>query len=126
MQGFRGYGYDDAFVNHLHNVIERLKAEPNTLVQAVSECDEICGGCPHQVGSQCRKSADSDYRIKNMDTCILEQTGIKPNEIVEISRMIERVNNTFKTRAQIADICGDCLWMEKCAWYLDISTTRQL
>lgn len=122
MQGFQGYGYDDNFTNHLCSVIEQLKAKPNTSVQVVAECDEICVGCPNRIDNQCQTSTDSNHNIKNMDLKILTLTEIKPDDIIEVSQMIARVNYTFKTRAQLEDICGDCQWTEKCTWVLSLDS----
>lgn len=117
MQGFQGYGYSDRFANHLKEIIACFRANPDMLIQAAIDCDQICSGCPHQMENRCNKDADADCRVKIMDSKILKCMGIKPDSIDRIQVMTERVNNTFISPEQLADICGDCQWTDKCTWY---------
>jgi|LSQX01.1.fsa_nt_gb hypothetical protein len=120
MQGFRGYGYNDDFATHLKNIIERFRKNPDTFIQVISSCDEICYGCPHQIEDRCNKESDANYRIKIMDSKILKCIGIQPDSVDTIQAMTNQVNDTFKTQAQLAAICGDCQWTEKCIWFLSL------
>lgn len=119
-QGFQGYGYSDGFVDHLKDIVVQLRANPEKLIQIAAYCDEICSGCPHQIGDRCKKDANADYRIKLIDSNILRSIGIQLDSVDTIHAMIDQINNTFETQAQLAAICGDCQWNEKCTWYLSL------
>ena len=118
MQGFQGYGYSNDFTIHLKNIVEGLRKNPDTLIQVTSSCDEICSKCPYQIEEKCNKDTDADYCIKIMDLEILKSTGIEPGSVDTIQVMLHKVNSTFKKQGQLADICGDCQWTEKCTWFL--------
>lgn len=120
MQGFQGYGYNDSFAVHLKGIIEQFEANPDMLIQVVDYCDEICKGCPHQMGHRCNKDDDADYRIKTMDIDILKCSGIHPDSVSTIREMKCQINNTFKKQEQLVAICRDCQWTKQCIWYLSL------
>lgn len=123
MQGFQGYGYSDDFTNHLHNIVVRIKANPDLLIQVIAECDAVCNGCPNCRESECRKEDGADLHVKNMDLEVLKFAGIKLNHVERASQLFTHMNKTFartraETRSQLATICGNCQWTKKCRWYL--------
>lgn len=118
LQGFQGYGYNNAFVDHLQGIVAKLKTDPELLVEVVTACDAICAGCPHCQEAECRKDDGAAHRVETLDLAILKSTGIKPNHIAKAAHLLAQINTTFQTRSQRAKICGDCQWIPICTWYL--------
>jgi len=119
-QGFQGYGYDENFTNHLKNIIEKFKTQPDTTIQLVSEWDAICVKCPNLMEEKCQMDETSDLRIKKMDKNVLKAIDVPQNAIIKYSAAIEKINDTFKNRSQLENICGNCRWIEVCLWYLSL------
>lgn len=117
LQGFQGYGYNDAFVDHLQGIVAILKNHPELLLEVVTTCDAICAGCPHCQESECRKDDGANRRVVALDLTILKYTGLEPNHIAKAVHLLAQINTTFQTRAQRARVCGDCQWRPNCTWY---------
>lgn len=117
MQGFQGFGYNDRFTRHLARIIGQLSISPDTYIQAVAECDNICEYCPHQIISKCEKDGHSDARITSIDTIVLQTAGIEAASEIKYSLAIEQINSAFRKRSQLKDICHNCQWCKQCTWY---------
>ena len=126
MQGFQGYGYDGDFVVHLNSVIATLRSDPTISVQIIIGCDDICVCCPHCIENRCQKDCDSDAQINLMDSNVLDCIGIQQGCISMYQELINQVNDSIKTKVELANICGDCQWTDKCLWYLSLDLTCPL
>ena len=115
MQGFQGYGYSDAFTEHLGKIVTQFREKPDTRIALTAACDEICSGCPHQVHGRCQMDAESDSRIRAMDTAILTKMQTEPGSCGTIAKMFQQAGQTFPTKASVTDICGDCQWDGICS-----------
>ena len=122
LQGFQGYGYNDAFVEHLRGIVAEIKNHPALLIEVVTTCDAVCAGCPHCQKAECRKDPGAHRLVEMFDLTILKYTGIKPNHIAKAASLLAQINTAFQTRAQRAKICGECQWRPICTWYLDSPT----
>ena len=77
MQGFQGYGYDQAFVDNFKKVLEVLKDDPYSEITIVDEVDIICACCPNNHQGTCKRSVDADANIKRIDDEGLKKIGKK-------------------------------------------------
>lgn len=117
MQGFQGYGYSKEFAEAMALVVDHTGSNPNLQLELTANCDEICSHCPHNVDYIC-KDFDADENIKRMDKTVLQKLGILEGSKIEAGRILEYVNETFMTREDAREVCGDCLWSDKCLWFM--------
>lgn len=90
---FVGKGYNERFVENLKDIKNR-----NDSIEWVSECDDICELCPHQIEHQCEfeNPNEMDQRVK--------QYFINPsrNDLINLNQ------NKYK------EICEGCEWYYFC------------
>ena len=108
MQGFQGYGYNQEFVDNMTMVVDRLRGEPDTVIEIVDRCDDICAHCPRNENGTCNRKADRR---------VLKRLRLKPPAQMEIGKGFELVNSLFSSKKDLKKICGDCEWQAKCIWY---------
>ena len=46
-QGYSGHGYDDAFVEHMNDVVHQLREVPGTRIHLTFSTDTLCSCCPN-------------------------------------------------------------------------------
>ena len=117
MQGFQGYGYNKAFTDNLKKIIERLKKTPGIENKIIIECDIICSACPHNKSGLCEKNKNSGREIQNMDLKVLKKLGLKSGTIIKLKDIFSLIDEKIKTATDAQDICGNCLWQDKCLWH---------
>ncbi|WP_084789736.1 DUF1284 domain-containing protein [Methanobacterium congolense] len=117
MQGFQGYGYSKEFAEAMALVVEHVLGSNNLELEITANCDEICIHCPHNVDYIC-KDHGADENIKRMDETVLQKLGIIEGSNVESGIIFEYVNETFRTREDAREVCGDCIWSDKCLWFM--------
>ena len=118
IQGFQGYGYTKDFALHMLQVVDHIMDNPLCELDIITGCDEICMHCPHRVGKICYKRPHADENIKKMDLTVLEKLGRLEGSKVKAGKIFEEVNQSFKTRKDARKVCGDCLWLDKCLWFM--------
>lgn len=118
LQGFQGFGYNDAFVDHLQEIVTKLKNHPDLLIEVVTTCDTVCSGCPHCREAECRQDEGTEHQMEMLDLAVLKKTGLEANQTATAEWFFTKINTTFSTRAQRAMLCGDCQWSPVCTWYL--------
>ena len=119
MQGFQGYGYSKDFAVHMLKVVDYIMDNPSCELDIIMECDEICSHCPHKAKKICFKNPHAYENIKKMDVTVLEKLGILEGSKIESQKILEHVNKIFKTREDALEVCGDCLWLSKCLWFME-------
>jgi len=115
IEGFVGMGYSDDFVSNMKEVIERLSKNVDVLL--VDSSDEICRKCPKNIGNIC-SSTGGDDEVKKMDRAVLKATGFKSGVSVSYGDVKKVINEKFKKKSELAEICGVCSWRETCPFYL--------
>lgn len=117
LQGFQGYGYDDDFVDGMIGFLKAYESDPNLEFEVTADVDTICAPCPHRDDQVCRKDPDADHRIKETDRKTLAKLGLVAGARGPARDLIKHVNVTLKSVADVTEICGTCLWTDKCLWY---------
>lgn len=117
IQGFQGYGYSQEFVHYMNKVVKYLESHLNCKLQIVKGVDVICAHCPHQNDGFCDKDCTSNS-LEAMDNKIIKKLNIKEGHEDKTFIILKRVNEIFKTKLDIKDICGNCSWKFKCSWFL--------
>jgi hypothetical protein len=108
MQGFQGHGYSQEFTDNMTVIVDKLRAEPDTIVKIVDSCDDICAPCPRKKNEICNRKTDRR---------VIKKIKIKPGIQMKIGDGFELVNSTFASKKDLKRICGRCEWHAKCRWY---------
>jgi len=114
MQGFQGYGYDDEFVKNTRRIVEYLKI-PCSDIEIVISLDDICNTCPNK-DTKC-KPGILTKPLRKEDKLVMEKLGLRKGQLVGAKDAFDLASETFKTKASLKEICGECSWQDKCTWY---------
>ncbi|SNX54252.1 DUF1284 domain-containing protein [Thermoanaerobacterium sp. RBIITD] len=106
--GFRGYGYDEYFVNNMNNIIKKLNNEQDMLIKLVDSVDNICEKCPNNIDGKC-KNEHHQGSIKEMDDSVLNILEIKPNTLMKYDDVLDKIK-LLMTEEAMDDICCNCTW----------------
>ncbi|WP_461462616.1 DUF1284 domain-containing protein [Methanobrevibacter sp.] len=119
IQGFQGYGYSDKFQENMKNIHKKIMSNEET-IQIVTSPDDICEFCPNLNKGQCKDYIE-DQKILKMDTIVLDKILNKDNKKeYKPSELFEIVNNAFREKKDIEDVCIGCMWFCKCLWVKQI------
>ncbi len=101
---FKGFGYDEKFINNMGKIKAKYQNEE---INLVTSFDDLCKSCPNKVDGLCRWE-DKVIRYDNNMKNIIE----KGNNILysDIEDKIKEIIND-KNRLHI---CDDCKWNEYC------------
>jgi len=115
IQGFQGYGYSDAFINHLDSVIKELSS--NQIIEITNDIDDICNACPN-----CEENMCTAYEggVKATDNIVLKKLSLSPGTLINSYDALLLVKKTFKTRKSLEQICDFCPWKYVCKFYLSL------
>ena len=113
IQGYQGYGYDNSFIENM-NHIYKLMLEDNECIQLCTYNDDICKKCPNLKDGFCINSKNN-AKIVDMDKKVLKI--INYNNEKFNSKDLIRLLNKLISKKDILDICGKCMWIDKCLFY---------
>lgn len=105
IQSYSGKGYNDAFVENMNRITERLRNEDKTSVEIVFSDDDLCACCPNlQKDGFCR----DNEKVTSYDKKVTGYFHIEEKTYTyqDITREIRR----RMTPEILADICKDCEW----------------
>jgi uncharacterized protein len=110
--GFRGLGYDEAFVDRMTEVVNKLDEEPDGKIQVLDSPDVLCEKCPNLKEDICFStgSAQSENNIREMDRLVMETLKLKSGEIYSVKMINERIKLYFDQKA-FHKVCGQCHWV---------------
>jgi hypothetical protein len=104
-------------MENMNRIYNKLRDNPGILVKIITECDDICKTCPHNIENKCKKEKNSFQEIKEMDESILLKAGLKSEVILPAKSIFEKINNSLNNPHDIKEICGDCSWQKRCKFY---------
>ena len=108
--GFRGKGYDAAFIAQMSAVHATLAADPRTPVELRASPDHLCAACPHLSGG-CRLGGPlHEEHMRAQDEDVLVRLGLRAGDVLAWQDVLDRV----RTRVRGADlpaICTTCPWL---------------
>ena len=73
-QGYSGHGYDDAFVEHMNDVVHQLREVPGTRIHLTFSTDTLCSCCPNKLGEDL---CDTQEKVKRYDRKTVEYLAWK-------------------------------------------------
>ena len=107
IRGFRGLGYDEAFVENFARVVKALEDDPSIVVTARE--DAICSRCPHNQDG-CVKGP----RPRGLDERVLRELGLRAGAVERASALQRRVEERIPRR-RVREVCRGCQWLRYCA-----------
>ena len=111
LQGFRGEGYSKTFIENMHRIHRRLEREPETLVRAVVQPDEICDACPNLGPSGCQLRGEGfEGNMRAQDREVLTRLSITEGEVLSWREILRRIGSALPSR-DLTQICGSCPWL---------------
>ncbi|PHS33653.1 MAG: hypothetical protein COA82_08350 [Alkaliphilus sp.] len=122
MQSFKGFGYNQTFVDNMYKVIGAIKNNDNLFLHIVAECDALCLHCPHSINNRtnnrnilvCAKDADSEIELREMDLNVLDKFNLTAGTIIKASEIFKFIRKEINKDNNVFTICGSCKWIEIC------------
>ena len=117
LKGFQGYGYNEDFTENMIKVNSKRKL-PSTTVSLTDDADDLCIHCPNLKDGICENTKQNE-RIVSMDMEVLKKldTSKEYNSI----ELFKKIDEMFSTKESLTKICFNCMWHEKCLFYLKLS-----
>jgi len=110
LQGFRGLGYNDEFVQKMKKIKRILENFPYMKIKIVNQTDTICKACPHQEFNRCKFSIQSNNNVIKMDNMVFEILGIKPGTELSYLEILKLLASKIK-KEDLLEICANCQWI---------------
>ena len=107
--GFRGLGYDQAFIDTMTKVAEAITVKGAQL-RIIGSCDTICSACPYRKDNDCGKRKDSTQSVNNQDKEVADKLGIEIGMELgwpEVKTLIRQNINP----EDLVNLCRDCEWL---------------
>ncbi|ADI74364.1 protein of unknown function DUF1284 [Methanohalobium evestigatum Z-7303] len=115
IQGFQGYGYSQDFIKNMKYIINCLNSH-GSLIDIITDCDVICSFCPYNKNGICKLNSASD--LKKMDELVIDKLGLEEHMVISPEYAFSLVNKKLQKTLDADEVCGGCIWKEKCLWYL--------
>ena len=109
--GFRGLGYSEAFVANMTRVADKLRAQPDTVVELVANPDVICAACPKLHGDRCGVGATCG-RAEERDTLVLGFMGLTPGARLPVRAAYDLVRERINREVMADECCRGCSWFD--------------
>jgi len=111
LQGFRGEGYSQGFVENMEQIHQTLTREPETPVRAVVRPDAICESCPNLGPAGCRLRGEGfESEMQAQDREVLQRLSIAEGEVLPWREILRRIGSNVASEA-LEQICGSCPWL---------------
>lgn len=111
LQGFRGKGYSEDFVQNLVRIHKELAENPQLFIEVVESPDDVCQACPHLSPSGCMmKGETSEQEMQAQDRHVLSLLELKSGSRVSWSEILKRIQASIKG-SDLPSICGQCPWL---------------
>jgi hypothetical protein len=120
IKGFHGLGYAKPFIKKMYEMQDMFANLPDTEIELVSECDDICSCCPHSIDSVCQKGELSEERTREQDLNVFKTLGINECRVSTVKELNGIFQNKMNTFPQLVKICGICGWREICTLYVKL------
>ena len=110
LHGWRGIGYNADFTDNMHSICDRLRSDPDLLVQVLDSPDDICASCPHLSDTRCARNGDeSEDRISSKDAAILQILNLAPGDRLTAKELFILACERFEA-VGLKGVCGSCRW----------------
>jgi len=111
LQGFRGKGYSEGFVENMAAIHQQLADDPSQWVEIIVAPDAICSACPHLVPSGCSlHGTGSEHAMQAQDRDVLARLDVHEGDHMTWAEILNRIRTSL-TGASLTNICGQCRWL---------------
>jgi len=104
---FQGKGYSPEFVQNYQAIVDVLHSESGdeTLIQVVSDTDDICSPCPHKRATRC----ETQTKILKLDTAHAKALDLNFGETLTWGEAKLRIKQLLDLDC-FEKICQPCGW----------------
>jgi hypothetical protein len=111
LQGFRGRGYSESFVDAMTSVHRTLLDEPERPVRVLASPDAICDACPNKRAGGCTLGGpDHESHMRAQDLDVMRRLGLVPGQILSWSGILHRIGTRVRG-TDLPAICTTCPWL---------------
>lgn len=108
--GYRGRGYDAAFVREMSTVHAALAGAPATLVEVRAAPDRLCGACPNLRGGCTLGGPDHEAHMRAQDEAVAARLRVEPGDVLPWGELAARVRAGVGGR-DLPALCTTCPWL---------------
>lgn len=111
---FQGKGYSSAFTEHMKNMKENLRRNPEVVL--LCGADDVCACCPHNQNGTCTDavSGESSGKAEKYDRLVLACCGLSEGTKLRWKDFAASVRQNILSPGKREEICGDCAWSGLC------------
>ncbi|MEE9524906.1 MAG: DUF1284 domain-containing protein [Thermodesulfovibrionales bacterium] len=106
---FRGEGYDEAFIDNLRHILNRVKEEEITVTL---DADDVCTACLWLKEDRCEFDENSCQEMREMDAKAMELLGLSSGDNVRWNTIREKLRSIFTDWFSL--YCRECDWKAAC------------
>lgn len=110
IQKFTGHGYDEKFTAHMTGTVNTLRDRPETPVELVSGCDDLCAACPNNISGSC----STREKVEAMDSGVLSALSLSAGGVLPWDRLSEMARREIFGTEKFPEICSSCEWYGLC------------
>lgn len=104
-QSYEGKGYDAKFVEHMDEIVQRLRTEEKTPIRLVFSTDTLCTCCPNKLGENL---CETNEKVKTIDSRVVECFHLEEKAYI-YQDLVNEIQLTI-TPELLHYICGECEW----------------
>ncbi|WP_147535559.1 DUF1284 domain-containing protein [Bacillus marasmi] len=112
VQGFRGMGYSESFVETMKEIVSELRDEKSDFpITVVAGFDNVCMACPNRGDRICEANIGSQKHVLSMDLKVIKHLGLIIGKNYPKSKLMKLVAS--KVEANDLDyLCKGCSWLQ--------------
>jgi hypothetical protein len=111
LQGFRGRGYDAAFVARMADVKRTLDRDSARTVRLLDGPDRICEACPNLTERGCGLGGrPHEDHMRAQDRDVLRRLGFRAGDEVAWGDVLSRIGSNVRG-SDLPVICTTCPWL---------------
>ena len=110
IQKFTGHGYSADFTAYMKSVVSELKDNPETRINIVKGCDNLCEICPNNVRNVCT----SPDKVSLMDSSVMNICNLTYGENASWAELAGKAWTRILETDEFNKICSSCQWFELC------------
>jgi hypothetical protein len=111
LQGFRGRGYSESFVEAMREVKERIDADTTLHVEAIDSPDVFCDACPNLKGGGCTLGGPRhEVHMVAQDREVLRRLGLEAGTVLPWREVLERIASGVRG-PDLPGLCTTCPWL---------------
>ena len=106
LQYFKGYGYDELFIENMMDIKNRIDDEEIIITNSF---DDLCSVCPNKIDNKCKWEEKVNRYDNNIKNIIKLDTGIQ----YKYGLIKEKLDCVIKSDCRM-HACDDCKWSKYC------------